>query len=120
MLISVERTQKEYAESDQAFLITMLTQLRAKLVGMFEKYVEEQFKFIEEARNKTKRKGVLPFMRIFPVSHTIPLTYAKCTCRSLTFVNGADEFVFFILQHRDLPKGWRRCWKVMKIRRRAN
>ncbi|KAF9150156.1 hypothetical protein BG015_008033 [Linnemannia schmuckeri] len=66
MLISVERTQKEFAESDQAFLITMLAQLRTKLVGMFEKYVEEQFKFIEEARNKTKRKGVLPFMRIFP------------------------------------------------------
>lgn len=69
MLISVERTQKEFAESDQAFLITMLSQLRTKLVGMFEKYVEEQFKFIEEARNKTKRKGVLPFMRIFPVSY---------------------------------------------------
>lgn len=68
MLISVERTQKEFAESDQAFLITLLAQLRTKLVGMFDKYVEEQFKFIEEARNKTKRKGVLPFMRIFPVS----------------------------------------------------
>jgi hypothetical protein len=69
MLISVERTQKEFADSDQAFLITMLAQLRTKLVGMFEKYIEEQFKFIEEARNKTKRKGVLPFMRIFPVSY---------------------------------------------------
>lgn len=68
MLISVERTQKEYAESDQMHLTTMLTQLHTKLVGMFEKYVEEQLKFIEEARHKTKRKGVLPFMRIFPVS----------------------------------------------------
>ncbi|KAF9923825.1 hypothetical protein FBU30_006109 [Linnemannia zychae] len=66
MLISVERTQKEFVESDQAFLITMLTQLRAKLVCMFEKYIDEQLKFIEEARGKTKRKGVLPFMRIFP------------------------------------------------------
>ncbi|KAG0253579.1 hypothetical protein BG011_006298 [Mortierella polycephala] len=66
MLISVERTQKEYAESDQMHLTTMLTQLHTKLVGMFEKYVEEQLKFIEEARHKTKRKGVLPFMRIFP------------------------------------------------------
>ncbi|KAF9163780.1 hypothetical protein BGX21_000657 [Mortierella sp. AD011] len=66
MLISVERVQKQFADSDQAFLITMLTQLHTKLVGMFEKYVEEQLKFIEEARNKTKRKGVLPFMRIFP------------------------------------------------------
>lgn len=94
MLISVERTQKEFAESDQAFLITMLTQLRAKLVGMFEKYVEEQFKFIEEARNKTKRKGVLPFMRIFPVSCTVSFSFANCTCYSPTFVNSADEFVF--------------------------
>jgi hypothetical protein len=68
MLISVERTQKEFADSDQGFLITMLSQLHTKLVSMFEKYVEEQLKFIEEARHKTKRKGVLPFMRIFPVS----------------------------------------------------
>ncbi|KAK3804496.1 MAG: exocyst complex component Sec3-domain-containing protein [Benniella sp.] len=66
MLISVERTQKEFADSDQGFLITMLSQLHTKLVSMFEKYVEEQLKFIEEARHKTKRKGVLPFMRIFP------------------------------------------------------
>ncbi|KAG0212407.1 hypothetical protein BGX28_006376 [Mortierella sp. GBA30] len=66
MLISVERTQKDLAESDQVHLITMLTQLHTKLVGMFEKYLEEQLKFIEEARQKTKRKGVLPFMRIFP------------------------------------------------------
>lgn len=74
MLISVERTQKEFADSDQGFLVTLLSQLHAKLVGMFEKYVEEQLKFIEEARHKTKRKGVLPFMRIFPVSHiSLPL-----------------------------------------------
>ncbi|KAF9293067.1 hypothetical protein BGZ74_011861 [Mortierella antarctica] len=66
MLISVERTQKDFAESDQVHLSTMLAQLHTKLVGMFEKYVEEQLKFIEEARHKTKRKGVLPFMRIFP------------------------------------------------------
>lgn len=67
MLISVERTQKDFEESDQIHLITMLAQLHTKLVGMFEKYVDEQLKFIEEARNKTKRKGVLPFIRIFPV-----------------------------------------------------
>ncbi|KAF9104952.1 hypothetical protein BGX27_009863 [Mortierella sp. AM989] len=66
MLISVERVQKQFGDSDQAFLITMLAQLHTKLVSMFEKYVEEQLKFIEEARHKTKRKGVLPFMRIFP------------------------------------------------------
>ncbi|KAI8606300.1 exocyst complex component Sec3-domain-containing protein [Dissophora ornata] len=66
MLISVERMQKEFVDSDQVFLTTMLTQLHAKLAGMFDKYVEEQLKFIEEARHKTKRKGVLPFMRIFP------------------------------------------------------
>ncbi|KAF9208118.1 hypothetical protein BGZ49_009742 [Haplosporangium sp. Z 27] len=66
MLISVERVQKQFSATDQGFLITMLTQLHAKLLGMFEKYVEEQLKFIEESRHKTKRKGVLPFMRIFP------------------------------------------------------
>ncbi|KAG0308790.1 hypothetical protein BGZ98_006837 [Dissophora globulifera] len=66
MLISVERVQKDFSDSDQSFLTTMLTQLHTKLVGMFEKYVEEQLKFIEEARHKTKRRGVLPFMRIFP------------------------------------------------------
>ncbi|KAF9430841.1 hypothetical protein BGZ94_003322 [Podila epigama] len=66
MLISVERTQKEFADSDQLHLLTMLSQLHTKLVGMFEKYIEEQLKFIEEARVKAKRKGVLPFMRIFP------------------------------------------------------
>ncbi|KAG0054754.1 hypothetical protein BGZ83_010537 [Gryganskiella cystojenkinii] len=66
MLISVERTQKDFVDSDQAYLNTMLAQLHTKLATMFEKYVEEQLKFIEEARHKTKRKGVLPFMRIFP------------------------------------------------------
>ncbi|KAF9429284.1 hypothetical protein BGZ76_001546 [Entomortierella beljakovae] len=66
MLISVERIQKQFGDSDQGFLITLLAQLHTKLVEMFDKYVEEQYKFIEEARNKTKRRGVLPFMRIFP------------------------------------------------------
>lgn len=85
MLISVERTQKEFAESDQVHLITLLTQLHTKLVGMFEKYLEEQLKFIEEARQKTKRKGVLPFMRIFPVSYPVPL---GCSSRTFSLFAG--------------------------------
>ncbi|KAG0264150.1 hypothetical protein DFQ27_001384 [Actinomortierella ambigua] len=66
MLIAVERTQKEYVETDQVHINTMLSQLHTKLVGLFEKYVEDQLKLIEETKHKTKRKGILPFMRTFP------------------------------------------------------
>ncbi|KAF9972698.1 hypothetical protein BGZ73_004167 [Actinomortierella ambigua] len=66
MLVAVERTQKQYVETDQVHINSMLSQLHTKLVGLYDKYVEEQLKLIEETKHKTKRKGILPFMRTFP------------------------------------------------------
>ncbi|KAG0237832.1 hypothetical protein BGW42_008453 [Actinomortierella wolfii] len=66
MLIAVERTQKEYTETDQVYLTSMLSQLYTKLTALFDKYIEDQLKLIEETKHKTKRKGILPFMRTFP------------------------------------------------------
>lgn len=118
MLISVERTQKDFAESDQVHLSTMLAQLHTKLVGMFEKYVEEQLKFIEEARHKTKRKGVLPFMRIFPVSN-IFITSFKGLPFEPPFLTSYIMF-FSYYNTSDMLREWRHYWKATRTLRPAS
>ncbi|KAG2186053.1 hypothetical protein INT43_002491 [Umbelopsis isabellina] len=68
MLVAMD-TQCESCEgSDQEFAITMLDFLRDRLEKMFEKFIEQQLRAIEETKiTSKKRSGILPFIRVFPL-----------------------------------------------------
>ncbi|QIX01755.1 hypothetical protein AMS68_007272 [Peltaster fructicola] len=54
-------------ESSQEFLLSMLDQLLTKLRSLWNKFVDEQIRAIEETKVKIhKRKGVISFMKTFP------------------------------------------------------
>ncbi|RUS25748.1 exocyst complex component Sec3-domain-containing protein [Jimgerdemannia flammicorona] len=68
MLVAVENQLEDLTGSDQAYVISMLNSLDRKLVNIFEKFVEEQLRAIEETKiTSKKRKGILPFVRTFPL-----------------------------------------------------
>ncbi|KAJ2962979.1 hypothetical protein NQZ79_g1897 [Umbelopsis isabellina] len=68
MLVAMD-TQCESCEgSDQEFAITMLDFLRDRLEKMFENFIVQQLRAIEETKiTSKKRSGILPFIRVFPV-----------------------------------------------------
>ena len=54
-------------ETNQEFLIRTLQKLHDRLNALFNKFVEEQLRGIEDTKVKiSKRKGVIAFMKIFP------------------------------------------------------
>ncbi|RDW88973.1 hypothetical protein BP6252_01005 [Coleophoma cylindrospora] len=67
VLIAVERKIADLEESSQEFLSRTLQKLQSRLSGMFNKFLDEQIRAIEETKVKIKkRKGVIAFIRIFP------------------------------------------------------
>ncbi|KAM3589562.1 hypothetical protein VKS41_000421 [Umbelopsis sp. WA50703] len=68
MLVAMD-TQCESCEgSDQEFAINMLNFLRERLEKMFEKFIEQQLRAIEETKiTSKKRSGILSFIRVFPL-----------------------------------------------------
>lgn len=54
-------------ETSQEYLLRLLSALSAHLTSLFQKFVDEQIRAIEETKVKIKkRKGVIAFMKIFP------------------------------------------------------
>lgn len=67
VLAILERKTTELGTSNQDFLISVLQKLQGVLEGRFKRFVDEQIRAIEETKVKVKkRKGVAPFIRIFP------------------------------------------------------
>ena len=67
VIAAIERKLVQFEESSQEFLARTLQKLHARLVGLFNKFLEEQIRAIEDTKVKIKkRKGVIAFMRIFP------------------------------------------------------
>lgn len=59
------------SQSNQDFLNTILQKLHGHLEGRFKKFVDEQIRAIEETKVKIKkRKGVISFIRVFPLFST--------------------------------------------------
>ena len=57
----------DISQSNQDFLSNVLQKLHGSLEGRFKKFVDEQIRAIEETKVKiNKRKGVIPFVRVFP------------------------------------------------------
>ncbi|ESZ94674.1 hypothetical protein SBOR_4925 [Sclerotinia borealis F-4128] len=67
ILASIERKLVDLEESSQEYLARTLQKLHARLLGLFNKFLDEQIRAIEDTKVKIKkRKGVIGFIRIFP------------------------------------------------------
>lgn len=66
-MLALEKALSEFEETNQEFIIHSLQRLHNRLAGIFNRFVDEQIRGIEETKVKVnKRKGVISFMRIFP------------------------------------------------------
>ncbi|KAG9715393.1 hypothetical protein KCU75_g23804, partial [Aureobasidium melanogenum] len=64
-------------ETSQEFLLHNLNEVSSRLQTLFQKFVDEQIHAIEDTKVKIKkRKGVIAFMKIFPLfSNAVESTY---------------------------------------------
>lgn len=57
----------DFDETNQEFIVHSLQKVHARLMGLFNRFVDEQIRGIEDTKVKVnKRKGVISFMRVFP------------------------------------------------------
>ncbi|CAZ80794.1 unnamed protein product [Tuber melanosporum] len=67
VLYALETKMAALLDTDQEFLLKMLQKLHDRLAGLFSRFLDDQVKAIEEKKVKIKkRKGVIPFMKVFP------------------------------------------------------
>ncbi|KAJ3364894.1 Exocyst complex component 1 [Kappamyces sp. JEL0680] len=67
MLAHIEFHTKEYHKTCHIYIINLLEALSRKVNVVFEKFVADQVKAIEDTRiTVKKRSGILPFIRTFP------------------------------------------------------
>lgn len=68
VLYALERALATYEETNQEFITRTLRSIHERITGLFHKFVDEQVKAIEETKVKvSKRKGIISFMRVFPM-----------------------------------------------------
>ncbi|KAI9007517.1 exocyst complex component Sec3-domain-containing protein [Phycomyces nitens] len=68
MMSSVEFQQEERQGSDQEFTLRLCASLTQRLKRMFERFITDQIRIIEETKvSSKKRRGILPFFRTFPI-----------------------------------------------------
>mgnify|MGYP000509999056 CR=1 FL=1 len=69
ILAALDRALLEAEDTGSDFLVKSLSKLHMRLAGALQKFVAEQVKAIQETRlGAKKRKGVLHFVKVFPVS----------------------------------------------------
>lgn len=67
MLAALEGAISEFDDTNQDFIVHTLQKLLTRLNGLFNRFVDQQIRGIEETKVKiNKRKGVISFMRTFP------------------------------------------------------
>ncbi|KAL2822850.1 exocyst complex component Sec3-domain-containing protein [Aspergillus granulosus] len=67
ILFALEKAISDLDDSNQDFIVHSLQKLHTRLIGLFNRFVDEQIRGIEETKVKVnKRKGVISFMRVFP------------------------------------------------------
>lgn len=68
ILCSLEQCLSIYEETNQEFITRILRMLHERVNGLFQKFLDEQVKAIEETKVKVKkRKGIVLFIRVFPL-----------------------------------------------------
>ena len=69
MLAALDRAVMEAEDANNDFLIKTLTKMHMRLATTLDKFIHEQIKAIEQTRlSAKKKKGVMHFTRVFPVS----------------------------------------------------
>lgn len=72
--LTVEEEIQSCEGSSYAFWVNVLENVSLKISSLWEKFVDEQIKFIEDTKvTLKKRSGILQFVRTFPVSLNISL-----------------------------------------------
>lgn len=67
MLAALEAAVSEFDDTNQDFIVHTMQKLLNRLNGLFNRFVDQQIRGIEETKVKiNKRKGVISFMRTFP------------------------------------------------------
>lgn len=67
ILVVLERKMHELETTSQEYLVRTLRTAHTRLIALFNKFVDEQIRAIEDTKVKIKkRKGVISFSRIFP------------------------------------------------------
>lgn len=67
VLVVLERKIHDLETTSQEFLVRTLRTVHTRLIGLFNKFLDEQIRAIEDTKVKIKkRKGVIGFSRIFP------------------------------------------------------
>ncbi|KAE8146160.1 exocyst complex component Sec3-domain-containing protein [Aspergillus avenaceus] len=67
ILFALEKAIMDLEDTSQDFIIHSLQKLHSRLIGLFNRFVDEQIRGIEDTKVKiNKRKGVISFMRVFP------------------------------------------------------
>ncbi|KAF7126042.1 hypothetical protein CNMCM5793_002401 [Aspergillus hiratsukae] len=67
ILSALEKAMSDFDDTNQEFIIRCLQKLHSRLNGLFNRFVDEQIRGIEDTKVKVnKRKGVISFVRVFP------------------------------------------------------
>lgn len=63
----MEKAVSDLDDTNQDFIIHSLQKIHSRLIGLFNRFVDDQIRGIEDTKVKVnKRKGVISFMRVFP------------------------------------------------------
>lgn len=67
ILHALETAMNDFDDTNQEFILHSLQKIHSRLMGLFNRFVDEQIRGIEDTKVKVnKRKGVISFMRVFP------------------------------------------------------
>ncbi|KAJ5934278.1 hypothetical protein N7466_003825 [Penicillium verhagenii] len=67
IILALETAMTDLDDTNQEFIIHALQKLHSRLMGLYNRFVDEQIRAIEDTKVKiNKRKGVISFMRVFP------------------------------------------------------
>lgn len=67
ILHALETAMNDFDDTNQEFILHALQKIHSRLMGLFNRFVDEQIRGIEDTKVKVnKRKGVISFMRVFP------------------------------------------------------
>lgn len=71
LLLCLEKKISNFDETNQEFILHTLQKINERYKHQFHTFIDEQIRAIEETKVKvSKRKGVIPFMRTFPLFST--------------------------------------------------
>jgi hypothetical protein len=67
IIFALESAMADLDDTNQEFIIHSLQKVHSRLMGMFNRFVDEQIRGIEDTKVKVnKRKGVISFIKVFP------------------------------------------------------